>query len=250
MQSARSRRNPRVFWLRWHRWCGAVVAAFVILLAVSGVLINHAHTLGWDHRTLRSGWWLSFYGVALEVPTQAGFVDDIGYVQLAGQLYRGELLIGACHGGLSGVLRISPDVIAAQCAEALYLLTPEGELIERMEGQPETMLGLGLSGDRLLARGAERIWVVDSEAGNWAPYLSEAPVTWASLVPLTAEVAEQWRFLGAPPDLTWERLLLDLHSGRLFGTVGVIVVDVAGILMVFLAITGAWALLTRPRRTR
>ena len=39
-----------------------------------------------------------------------------------------------------------------------------------------------------------------------------------------------------------EQILLDLHSGRLFGSFGVLVMDLAAILLVVLSITGfvAW----------
>ncbi len=40
--------------------------------------------------------------------------------------------------------------------------------------------------------------------------------------------------------LSLERLLLDLHSGRLLGNAGVYIVDVAALLFIFLALSGSW----------
>lgn len=247
-RSLRLKRNPRVFWLRSHRWCGALAAVFVVLLAVTGILINHAHTLGWDHRALKSKWLLSLYGVKMQVPADGAFVEGAWYVQIADHLYREERSVGACAGGLSGVVRVSPEAVAVQCVDALYLLTPEGELIERLDGQPEPMLGIALSGERLLTKGSSSMWVVDMDVGEWSAVAPDVSITWSPLVSIPNDVAERWRLMSAPADLTWERLLLDLHSGRLFGRVGEVVVDIAGLLMVFLAATGVWALLTRPRR--
>jgi uncharacterized iron-regulated membrane protein len=49
--------------------------------------------------------------------------------------------------------------------------------------------------------------------------------------------------------LTWERLLLDLHSGRVLGPVGVLIVDAIGVVLAMLAMSGlAMWLLHRRRR--
>ena len=38
--------------------------------------------------------------------------------------------------------------------------------------------------------------------------------------------------------LPLERVLLDIHSGRFFGKIGVIIVDICGILLIFLVLSG------------
>jgi hypothetical protein len=56
-------------------------------------------------------------------------------------------------------------------------------------------------------------------------------------------VPDQW--------LSWERLLLDLHTGRVVGRVGVLWVDAVGVLLAGLAVSGItmwW--LHRRRRLR
>jgi len=50
--------------------------------------------------------------------------------------------------------------------------------------------------------------------------------------------------------LSWERLLLDLHSGRLFGSVGVFIIDLAGIALLLIALSGVWVWVTKPGRWR
>ncbi|MCB2385418.1 PepSY-associated TM helix domain-containing protein [Thalassolituus alkanivorans] len=47
--------------------------------------------------------------------------------------------------------------------------------------------------------------------------------------------------------ISWQRVLLDLHSGRWFGSWGVWVVDVAALILLFLALSGAWIWFSRKR---
>ncbi len=42
-------------------------------------------------------------------------------------------------------------------------------------------------------------------------------------------------------------LKLNFHSGRFFGDAGVLVIDVVGLLLCILAITGLWARVNRQR---
>ena len=52
--------------------------------------------------------------------------------------------------------------------------------------------------------------------------------------------------------LSWERLLLDVHSGRLAGRIGVLLVDAIGVLLCALALSGIamWWLHRRRRQRR
>ncbi len=40
--------------------------------------------------------------------------------------------------------------------------------------------------------------------------------------------------------LPLERIILDLHSGRMFGTFGEYVMDIVALLFIFLALSGGW----------
>ncbi|MBL1432554.1 MAG: hypothetical protein COB94_003805 [Gammaproteobacteria bacterium] len=41
-------------------------------------------------------------------------------------------------------------------------------------------------------------------------------------------------------EISWERMLLDLHSGRVFGRYGIYVMDFAAIGLLVLSCTGLW----------
>ena len=57
-------------------------------------------------------------------------------------------------------------------------------------------------------------------------------------MPQEEEVSE-WG--GYPTDqLTWDRVMLDIHTGRIVGDVGVWLMDLAAIAMIILSVTGAY----------
>ncbi len=59
---------------------------------------------------------------------------------------------------------------------------------------------------------------------------------WYGLPPATEGVQEV---------VTWDRLLLDLHTGRFFGHLGPYVMDLAAILLLLLAVSGGYNWLKR-----
>lgn len=247
----RNKRLFRLILLRWHRWCGAIAALFVVLISLSGILINHAHTLGWDHQPLRSPWLLSVYGVAPEVP-RFGYnvakpnVNSAWLVQVSGQLYWNLQPLGECSNSFAGAIAVD-DWVVAQCGNGLYLLTSDGELVERLPGQPEPMERLGISAGKLIVQSQEQYWEIDMEEGRWLVINPPQLVDWVVAQTLPDSLSGQLSELATPQDITWERLLLDLHSGRLFGGVGVLMIDFLGVTVMFLACSGLWAWLTRHK---
>lgn len=256
LRHPRYKRQVRLLLLRWHRWCGAVAALLVVLATLSGILINHAHSLGWDHRPLRAGWLLALYGVEPEIPRTGYNVNGVWLARVSNQLYWNFQALGDCRGGLAGAVAVEGGV-AAQCGNGLYLLTSEGELLEQLftpsdamqsdATQTDAMQKFGISAGKLILQGAERSWAIDIDEGHW--HETEAPqsVAWAVPQSLPGVLAVQLGELALPSDLSWERVLLDFHSGRLFGDVGILVMDIVGVIMLFLASSGLWVWITRPK---
>jgi hypothetical protein len=56
--------------------------------------------------------------------------------------------------------------------------------------------------------------------------------------PLPAVLQPRLQAASVPASLNWQRLLQDLHAGRVFGWAGQLVMDLAALLLVILALTG------------
>lgn len=231
----------RLFLLRWHRRLGIVSALFVLLLAVTGLLLNHTHELGLDRAPLENHALRKLYGVESE-PAPAGLVQSLPAGELAvssGRLRLGARDIGDCP-QLVGVVE-QPGQVLAVCSNRLWLLTPEGEVIDQADGVrgvPEGLTAVGQGeGQVLLRRGNESLAVNLSDL-SLKPAAPAPGVTWTEATGQAAHSA----------DLDWEQLLLDLHSGRLFGRFGVLLMDAMALLFVALAVSGIimWRRRHRP----
>lgn len=236
-----------VWWVQWHRRLGAVVAVLVMMLAVTGVLINHSQELGWHRAPVYSSVLAWLYGIP-QKPVEQGFaLDERWLTQVGDQLFMDRQPWYSCSEPLQGAVTLN-DMLAVLCGSHLLLLEEQGELIEQLSNLPSSPLALGKHGDVLLLQTSDGALVFNEERASWSP--SAEPAQWAKQQPLPGELSTFLSSRNPVPGLSRERVLLDLHSGRLFGYAGVLVVDVVGIAILLLAFSGLLTWFGRKLRHR
>lgn len=230
--------KPTRSWRRWHRWGGLVVALPVMVLVVTGLLLNHTDNLALsEHRLPPSlaGW----YGVELSGPVTMARATTPPLHHAGDRLFLGETPLAACPAPFHGAVSAG-RLVAAACDDALLLLSPQGELLDHLGaawGLP-AFHGLGSWRGRVVLETAEGTVALDTEQLTTEPLPADADWQRATTESAPAEVAERLRRRSVPEGINWERWLLDLHSGRLGGFAGVIVMDLAALLLLVLALTG------------
>lgn len=235
-------------WQRWHRTAGLAVAVFVLLLAVSGVMLNHADALGLRQSHVASDWLLDWYGIEPPAPPTAFAAGTHWVTRIGERIYLDRREIADSANALIGALMHQDDIVVA-LDDRLLILSDAGETIEILggaEGVPAGMRAIGTgAGGQIVIDAAHGQYRADLETPAWTEGES-AEATWAAPAPapgdLIADLLKAYRGSG----LSSERVLLDLHSGRLFGSIGAWIVDLAGLLFLFLAASGAWMWLRRP----
>jgi len=156
----------KVLW-SWHRRLGVVVALLVILLSGTGIALNHTESLGLDERFVESGWLLDWYGV--QAP-EAGFGFAAGGTRitlLGDHLYAGLELVGTPFNALHGAVALD-GLIAVAADRDVLLLTPELELVERLdryEGVPPDLRGVADCGGWFWVFGGPGEWRVQLGSG-------------------------------------------------------------------------------------
>ena len=224
----------------WHRYIGLTSALFVILLTLTGLLLNHTEDLALDSRHVQSAILLDWYGVKAPeaMPTYTAGSSTI--TEVGTQIYWNTTPIPQASSPLLGIVEAHGQVIIGIEGQ-LILFAPNGELIERLDsaaGVPAGMQALGrnAAGD-LVLKTPLGLYQTDRDILKWHE-TSDAAITWA--VPaapspaLRAALQQAYRGTG----LSLERVLLDIHSGRILGSKGVYFVDAAALLFLLLASSG------------
>jgi hypothetical protein len=222
-----TRRSPRLrgWLLRWHRRIGLGVVVLVLIVTVTGLLIQFAHSFGWDRTPVRAGWLKSLYGVET-APVHEGFrIGGDWYARVGDAFYRNETPLSDCDGTLMAVFYQGEELLVL-CGASLSVLDAQGALLEVVPS-PVTPLRGGVSAGALAISDGKDTWRWSTDLAGWEPANGE--VEWRLPEPLPMPLAKQLSQQVPLPDMTVERVLLDLHAGRLFGAVGEWLVNLAGL---------------------
>jgi hypothetical protein len=226
----------------WHRYIGLTAALFVILLAVTGLVLNHTEELALDSNHINSSLLLDWYGIDAPHSISGYSIGSNSITAVGNDIYWNTSRIPQASAPLVGAVEFGGLVVVGIEGQ-LLLFTVNGELIERLGGAtgvPAGMQALGLTPDGGLAiQAAHGYYRTDESFLEWHE-TRELEAEWSrSTAPspeLRAALQQAWR----GTNLTLERVLLDLHSGRILGSWGIYLVDAAAVLFLLLAISGVW----------
>lgn len=221
-----------------------ISAVFVIFLSLSGILIHHSSRLGLDAQFTDSNWLLNWYGIEVQEIEVAYSADDSNIALLENSLYFNTAVLDGSYSQLAGMLQTEFGfLVLAQ--QQLLVLTPEGAVIETLgavHGMPRAAQRLGkLPSANPVLETEDAVFIIDVENLDWLAFSGAIDeVLWSEPAVLDAMVDAEIKDAYATSLLSWERLMIDLHSGRIFGSLGVVLVDIMALLFVFMAITGIW----------
>lgn len=225
---------------RWHKRLGLFAALFFAFLAVTGLLLNHGDSLALDAKRLDTPWLMTWYGLRPSVPEQ-GFRQEgllMAWQEETWVLDGKPIKPG--RGSPVGAVR-QADKIWIATAEELSLLDPGGSLVDRIDrsvlpGLP--IRRVGGSADRLFIDVPNGVFAT-ADGLDWIPAPGNAKVNWARVQPLSDEQRQVLAPLFAP-SLPMQRVLADIHSGRIFGRYGVVATDALALILLTLAASGVW----------
>ncbi len=236
--------------MRWHSRVGVALFWLLIALSLSGIALNHTDRLGLAKISLDHSLVRHWYGLA--EPSEQPLTLHQRHYQLSahrsgdttvGTLVHGGQRVASCTPPIHSALELSNQLAAVLCAQELILLHRDGQLFDiwqPLTGLPTGLVALEKLDTQLIGRtGDGRLWLLDVEQ-----FTATATATTATTDPANEFVAVA---ADQASSVSLQTLLLDLHSGRLFGRAGIWVVDIAGVLFCLLALTGLWGFIRRPR---
>lgn len=244
--AARPKRNLIALLRQWHGRAGLFAFAFLIWLALSGILLTRSVELGFDTARVDWPWLARLYGLHAEPPGN-GFpanghwlAQTHDYTLLDGKPLQTQIPapLGMVAGGdpKDGLLFVA-------ASESLILLDALGQRIDELRAPILPSSGIRRIG--VLKANPQIIAIQDLDAfqsadeGNtWTP-VQPAEVQWANPTALS-EPQRQQLLPYAKPRIIVEQLLIDLHSGRLFGPVGAWLITLVGFVALVLSVSGIW----------
>jgi hypothetical protein len=214
-------------------------------------MLNHSSELGLDARFVEGDWASRFYGEEVSPLRAYPLGEQWVSRALDGRVYLDAREVGSCRGELVGALR-GEDLLWVACGEELLLLAPDGQLVEAIDGVsglPAPLTALARLGETVAIQ-AEGEWReadldqlrFDQPVPSGRSLSQVAPGELPAALRAAIPAPQRW--------LTWERVLLDMHSGRLPGRWGVWVMDAVAVLLACVASSGLtmWALRRVRRR--
>ncbi|NVJ60696.1 MAG: PepSY-associated TM helix domain-containing protein [Gammaproteobacteria bacterium] len=234
---------------RWHRRFGVISALFILLLSITGILLQHPEGFGLTKSKVEQQWLLKSYGIDLP-KVDEGFKFKQRYItQIDDVIFLDD----------SKLANFSDKIIAAAPTgewwfvagtESILLFTSTDELIDKISyplliETPVTQISS--SGSMVVVKAQNGFFQIskDWDKANTINFIREP--SWILAESLPQELAQQIQYSFRSQQLNWERVVLDLHSGRLLGQWGPWLMDLMAALFIILAISGIW-LWSRKKR--
>jgi hypothetical protein len=203
---------------RWHRRFAVIVSLWLVFLAGSGIVINHAHDWGLDRKPLSAALQRWVYGIET---TGEQYCETAQTRKLD------------CSGVFARLILPAGTLLLNEVS--LLLLDESGQLIEKLG---VNQLGL----DRLQAGYIEgsRVYLRDEQK----TIITDTELMGRQLLDPQAAAAlngRDWQVrTNHAGNISWERLVLDLHAARFLGPLAKSFNDLMAALILVLALSGLW----------
>ncbi len=218
---------------QWHLWVGIILSLPMIIVGITAFFIAHEHDLGLDKVPVNATWLPGYQAEMKHGPElKSSFVSSTG-----------ERFLGAKYGVYQVQDGKATPVAGLEMAEVrgwlerdgvLYAAAKQG-LYRREAGAWSQVLAMDVwtvtarVDGQLEAVGKKMLWL-SADGKNWQED--------ASLKPLLKSMGQG----GMKEAYTLKKLNMDLHTGKAFfgKEWEVIWIDVVGLSLAFLTLTGVW----------
>ena len=223
----------------WHRYIGVTVSLFVIILSATGLFLNFSDTLKLNKTHVSNSWLLNHYNIGGF--TVSSFQTDSHLVSQASSfVYLNGVYALTLNDTLIGALNLDEYILLAT-QTSLVVIDGDGQIIDeigKFTGLPEAPLGLSMTDDgHPIIRGSNTYWKGSNELSAWQPLKGPHP-KWVAPIETSDDINALIQKHARSHEINYERVLLDLHSGRLLGQWGQNLMSMSAVLLLVLAVTG------------
>ncbi|MBL4910234.1 MAG: PepSY domain-containing protein [Alteromonadaceae bacterium] len=223
----------------WHRKLGIITAIFIIFLAVTGMMINHANGLSLDTLSVKTPWLLNYYGI--KSPNDVRFYADKKISITDNYVWLNDKLLFESSTPVISAAKFQQFYIIVN-SDQISLYSHQGELVDQLDstsGVPINISKIAVKNQHFMVKAADNIMQIDSDFVIWQ-IIQDNNIQW-----IKAEDANKSEIKTAIAQfkgqfLSWEQVLLDAHSGRIFSKTGVFASDIVALLLIMLSLSGLY----------
>lgn len=234
------RRLIRQRLITWHRRIGLSISILLFIVIITGIPLNHVEYLGLDRKYFKNDVIQTWYGMESNNRDVTYKVEKKWITYLDGSLYLDGIKIDAPPIKVKGAIFLKKSIIVASDL-ALIIFTLDGTLVETIFdlGIPNSIERIGHAANNLvIIRTTDNTTLASSDLIKWSNY--NLSVNWNQPKTLPHEIRENLLEAIRGKGLPWSRLLLDLHSGRLFGFMGPYIINISAVALLILILTGIY----------
>ncbi len=239
---------------KWHQRAGLFACVFMIWLGASGFALNQSADWGLDAIRLDASWLMNMYGLHPEPPKTGYYADQNWLAQTSERTILNGMplqeMIPSPLGMAAGGTSATPLLFIAS-SDRVVVVTPQGARVDELRDYTLPVSAIRRIGS--LPSGEVAIQDLDiyvtTDGLDWRELPLGTPVSWSSPERLQPQMQNQVLPF-ARPTMALEQVLIDAHSGRLFGGAGPLVINTVGIAAIFLGISGIWIYWSTARRRR
>jgi uncharacterized iron-regulated membrane protein len=241
----------------WHRKLGIIAAFFIVFLSISGVALNHTTTLSLAHQPITNTWLLDHYGIAPPTDVRSYQHKNNTLQVTNNHLWLNDSLLLESASELVAATFISSTqnthTILAVSSSQIYLFNQQGDLIDQLgeeSGIPNNINAFNVDNNNVTVRTPMGYFQTNTDFFEWQKITFIVEPEWLKPVEVSEYTKAKAKLLYRSQFLTLERIILDAHSGRIFGLFGVLFMDAVAVLLILLSISGVyiWVRYARARR--
>ena len=234
---------------RLHAKIGVAAMLYLIFLVGSGWALNHAGTFKLDQIEISAPWLMRWYGIVSVTP-DSGFLTDSTYLAWAGDKWAvGKQVITHQDEHPLGAVETA-DILYIATPRSLSLFQPDGQLLDKLDSAslPATPLTALGKKDRQIAIKTQQGIFLTEDGLNWEKRNAK-DIQWSARKTLPDAVQQHLQH-DLTASLPLQRILQDIHSGRILGQYGPVFVDLVGLALLTLGLSGLWMVWRTARQGR
>ena len=228
--------------LKFHNIVGLFVCLVLIHLSVTGIFLNHTDKLNLSKTKISWNWLLNAYGMTVPKTDVAFAIGDNFFHQTNSQIFMNTQSIMRSKHRLVGVISFNEQFIIST-SNSIVSVNKLGDFNKEIDLPESSMIEInkiGTYSNGIVIKTNESNFLSDKNLENWSSRSNIDKIIWATESNVPSNINKKIKAYYVGEGITLEQIILDLHSGVIFKSIGKLFMDFIALLLIFMSISGVW----------